>query len=441
MRAVEEILQETYAEKPEVGGVIKIGLLVILLVFVGGFLWAYFAPLSSAAIAPGIVSVEGKHKTIQHRYGGIVRDVQVKDGDIVRKGQLLLRLDQLELTAEEQLLANQFYAALALRARLHAEQRDQSLIFWPELLYQKKDDETIARIMEDQELLFKSRQESLEVQRRILNQQISQLRSRISAYEAQLDSVSEQYRIISEEVKDVETLFAKGLERRPRLLALQRERASMLGRQGELKGQIASVEESISEAEFELSGLKTTRLEEVASDLETVQIEIRDFQDRLSTLSTQIQRLDIVSPYDGVVLNLKYTNEGAVIPPNGEVLDIVPEGNEFVVLAKVKPTDIDLIEPNQAAKIQLTAFKMRNTPRIDGELIKISADTLQDELTGRSYYEAEIKLDQQQLSDLPNIILVPGMPVQVMLQGQERTAFEYLITPLTDSFGRAFTED
>jgi HlyD family secretion protein len=432
--------QIEYEERLRLRGLIIAGTLVAAAFFGGFGAWAALAPLASAAIAPGTVTVDSHRKTVQHLEGGIIAELLVRNGDDVAAGQVLLRLEDVESRAAFDLLKGQHRALLAQEARLIAERDGESEpAFAPELLSLSADP-AVAEILAGQRRILASRNQVLEGQTAVLHQRIRQYEAEIESLKAQIDSGEVQLRFIAEELSGVGELFEKGLEKKSRLLALKREAARLTGMQGDYQGRITQAEQGIAEARMESLSLKEQRDAEVATELREVQVELAEVTDKLRAAQSRLQRTEILAPQAGVVVNLRYFTAGGVIEPASPILEIVPAGERLVVDARLDPMNIDEVRAGMAAEVRLVAFKQRITPTIAGRVQQVSADALVDEQTMRTYYVARVEISPAELDGLNSVELYPGMPVEVMIATGERTALDYLLAPVAQSFQRAFRE-
>jgi HlyD family secretion protein len=432
--------QIEYEERLRLRGLIIAGTLVAAAFFGGFGAWAALAPLASAAIAPGTVTVDSHRKTVQHLEGGIIAELLVRNGDDVAAGQVLLRLEDVESRAAFDLLKGQHRALLAQEARLIAERDGESEpAFAPELLSLSADP-AVAEILAGQRRILASRNQVLEGQTAVLHQRIRQYEAEIESLKAQIDSGEVQLRFIAEELSGVGELFEKGLEKKSRLLALKREAARLTGMQGDYQGRITQAEQGIAEARMESLSLKEQRDAEVATELREVQVELAEVTDKLRAAQSRLQRTEILAPQAGVVVNLRYFTAGGVIEPASPILEIVPAGERLVVDARLDPMNIDEVRAGMAAEVRLVAFKQRITPTIAGRVQQVSADALVDEQTMRTYYVARVEISPADLDRLNSVELYPGMPVEVMIATGERTALDYLLAPVAQSFQRAFRE-
>jgi HlyD family type I secretion membrane fusion protein len=415
---------------------------VSVLLFVGGFgLWAGTASLDSAALASGTVITETKRKVVQHKEGGLVAQILTGEGARVRAGDPLIRLDDTQATSTLESLRIQHDELLAQQARLRAEHDRTADVLFPQALTTWRDDPRIASLLDGQKRIMVAREESLNGQIGILSQRMAQLDSEIDGLDAQLTGAREQMRLISEEVAGVITLVEKGLERKPRLLALQREAASLEGASGEHRAQIARARQRRGETELQIMDLRNRRSEEVAGELREVEGRLTELGERLTAAADVSRRTMIIAPVSGIVMDLRARNTGGVIGAGEPILDIVPDDETLVIEARVKPTDIESVRNGLPAQVRLTAFKQWTTPTLTGEVKHVAADSLTDQHTGAPYYVAHVAIERSELERAGELELRPGMPADVMIVTGRRTALDYLLSPLRDSFARAFREE
>ena len=427
-------------EHPPVSSAVLAGVLLTLVGFGGLGTWAALAPLASAAVAPGIVTADTNRKTVQHLDGGVVAEIMARDGDRVETQQVLMRLDDLETRSVVTLLEGQRRAYAAQEARLLAERDNNDKLVFPNDLADLRSDPEMAEILSGQERIFQSRRASIEGRTDVTRQRIAQYQAQVRAFEAQFTAGGQQLDLIREELADVAELTAKGLERKPRLLALKRQAASLDGDQGEFLNSMAQAKEAIAEAEMEILSVAADHQSEVAAELREVQTQLAEVTEKLAAAQIRQGRRDVVAPEAGTVLNLRYFAPGAVVPPGGPILDLVPRDDSLVVEARVRPSDIDVVHVGLSAKIIFSAFKSRTTPQIDGKVTRVTADALKDERTGEFYYLARIAADPAELEKLSDLHLQAGMPAETLIITGERTMLEYLTQPIRDSFRTAFRE-
>ena len=436
----QQSLPET-PERPPVGRPL-LAAAIIILVFFGGFgAWAVLAPLDSAALAPGRVTVASNRKTVQHLEGGIVKELLVKEGDAVAGDQVLIKLDDTQARARLDLLYSRYDKLLATEARLETEQASAAEIVFPESLTSRRHQPQVAKILDAEKALFEARQRSTEGRIHIFHKRIDQLNKEISGLAAQVAAEDEQLVIIEDERASFEVLFKKGVVGKARLLRLKREAAKLKGERGDHLSQITQARQRIGETELEIIDLKNSMLNQVVSGLSDTQAELVDVSERLKAAEDILVRTDIRAPQAGDVMGLNVHTEAGVIAPGQRLLDIVPEDDTLVIEAQVTPNDIDVVYAGLPAQVRLTAFKQRNTPLLDGKLTRVSADSFTDERSGASYFLARITIDAAELKKLDGRELYPGMGAEVMIKTGKRTTMDYILAPLTDSLRRAFRED
>lgn len=415
--------------------------LIILGVFVGGFfLWSILTTLDTAAIAPGKVTVDSQRKTIQHLEGGIIKEIHIREGSKVKKGDVLITLDETQAKTRLDLVQGQINQLLATEARLAAERDNKEKVNWPQRLQQNKNNPAIDKILRVQKSLFIASQKTLQGQLKILNQRILQLQKEISSLQAQVSSGTTQLKFITHELNVTKKLAEKGYAQKTKVWALERERARLLGNRDEKKGQIAKTKQQIGETKQRIITLKDKTRKDVLEELKETHRKLADLLEKEKSAEDILNRTQITAPQDGAVVGLQKHTIGGVIIPGKSILQIVPSKDKLIIEAQIKPIDIDTVRPGQTARVQLTAFSQRNTPSVLGKVTHVSAGIFQDEKTGASYYLAQITIPPKELSSLNNIILYPGMPVQVMIISEKRSPFNYFIAPFKQSFKKAFKE-
>ncbi len=417
-----------------------VGLLAIA-AFCGTFgAWSAIAPLSSAAVAPGVIKVEGSRRTVQHLEGGIVREILARDGDRVTAGQVLARLDDVASMAQHATARSQRIALMAHHARLTSELAELREIAWPREIADERQDLRVADAIAAQTALFVSRRTALESQMRVVEEKIMQLYAAVTSAEAQIKSHDEQVALLRSEITIVSEVVRLGLEKKARLLGLQRQEASLLGNRSDLEAQIKRSRASIAENLAQMRSLRDHQKQEVSGELTDVRQKLIDAQEREKQAADVAVRREIVAPVAGAVLNSRVLTIGGVVKPGDAILDIVPADDRLVAEVQVGPGDIDVVHNGLSAEIRLPAFKQRLVPFVSGKVTFVSADAVIEERTQRSYYRAHIVFDEQELARLNGVHLTPGMPVEGVILVGERTFLEYLLQPLRDSFVRAFRE-
>jgi len=413
---------------------------VIVLVFVVGFgAWAAITPLAEAAIAAGLLKVEGTRRTVQHFEGGIVREILVRDGDQVRQGQVLLRLDQPQAGQQTETLRSQRWALVAQDARLMAELAGNSDIAFPAEL--SGHEAARARdAVAGQINLFQARRIALDTQMTVLQARIEQFEAQIGSSDAQRDSQSQQLVLLRAEESNTATLLAQGLARLPQLLAIQRQVAATVGNIADMGSQIERSRAQIAESEREMRRLRDTRIQEVSTELRELRVRLAETEERLRAAEDVSTRLEITAPEAGTVINLRVFTLGAVVRAGDPVMEIVPVRDRIIAEVNVQPNDIEVIHPGLQAEIRLPAFKSRLVPYLHGTVIFVASDVTEDERRGMAYYRVQIEIDESQLRALEGVQLRPGMMAEALIRTGERSFARYLLQPVFDSFHRAFRE-
>jgi membrane fusion protein, type I secretion system len=414
---------------------------IIIAIFFGGFgTWALCAPLNGAVVANGVVKVEGNRKSVQHLDGGIVKELRVKEGDVVKAGDVLVVLDESQAKAEYQVLTEQYFVLRLTEERLRTEYSLGDQLKFPADLQQNANDATVQSVWRTQIHQFESRRATLDAQRKVIKEKVAQLEAQIEGSEAQVRAYKTQYESVQKERRTIEPLVQKGLIAQPRYLQLERSGVALEGQAAETLANIAKYREAIAEQQHQLVQLENDRLSDVAKDLRETQAKLLEVIPRRVNAQAVLSRIEIRAPYTGRVVGLNVFSVGGVINRGDKILDIVPDHDSLILEAQVGVEDISEVHPGMDADIHLTAYKQRITPVVHGRVLQVSADRLTDNRTGAPYYTAEIVVDEKDLAELPQVKLYPGMPANVMIQTVQRTAFDYLVGPLTMSFQRAFRQ-
>ncbi|WP_256574233.1 MULTISPECIES: HlyD family type I secretion periplasmic adaptor subunit [unclassified Pseudomonas] len=417
----------------------RVGYLMLLVTFglFGG--WAALAPLDSSALAPGVVTVKSYRKTVQHLEGGIVRELRVHDGDLVKTGDVLLVLDNTQARSEMETTRSQLIAALQLQARLEAE-RDAL----PEPVAVPALDPADPRVQEarDSEArIFQTRRTSLLGEIGLQEKTIGQIEEQIRGFKAIIASKQMLAASYQDEIVDLRALLAEGYVDKQRLREQERSLARLQTEIAESQSEIAQARVHVDEAKLKILQLKKAFASEVAGLLGDARTKVYELRERLATLQDRDQRTDILAPESGMVMGMTVHTLGAVVSPGTALLDIVPANEELIVEAQVSPMDIDRIALGKLADIRFSAFKSSTTPVIEGRLVQISADRLINKDTGTAYYLARVALTDKGRQTLGNLTLVPGMPVEVLVNTGARTLLQYLMQPASNVFARSLIED
>lgn len=425
------------AVKPSLVGWFAVVTLVGILV-----VWGGFAKISGAIIAPGVIEVESQRQIVQHPTGGIVSAIQVKDGDFVSAGDILIKLDPDDTLSQHAIALNQFYEVSARVARLIAERDGTSMIGFSEFLQtESQDNETVKNLMSGQTRLFEARLISYEKESAQLEESIIQTREQILGTDAQVNAVETQITLVKQELVTTKNLLEKGLAQSSAELALRRNLAQLEGQRGALlasRGQLAS---TIAAAEIEKLRLESARRERAITELRDFENQSTELSERVETLARQIDRLEIKAPVSGVVLGMQVFAVNAVISPAEPVMFIVPQDQPLVVSANVPVNQIDQVFTGQEVSLRFSALDQRFTPEVKGFVRTVSADAETDQNTGERFYSTELVPEIAELEKLGDQTLIPGMPVEAYIQTGARSPINYLTKPIADYFYRAFREE
>ncbi len=416
------------------------GGLVILVFFLllGG--WAAFSSLSSAAIAPGEVAVDSSRKTIQHLEGGIVKAINVRDGDQVTRGQVLIELSDTQARAQQQRFQARRGALVAREARLLAERDAKEQIKFPDSLVALREQAEVEEALRGEENLFQSRNESHASHLAILDQRIAQYQKEIEGLGGEVAAADEQLGYLQDEIDSMEPLVEKKLVGKSRMLELQREAADIGGEKNRDLALIARAKQNIAEQELQILELKSRRSSEITAELRDVQTDLQELNEQMRASSDILTRTAITAPIDGTVVGLQVHTLGGVVGSSEPLMDIVPTDDSLVVNAHISPQDIDVVRSGLPAHVRLLAFNQRDAIPIEGTVSVVSADRLTDERTGLPYYLTKVIFDEGALNRQGELHVQPGMQAEVMIITGERSALSYLLEPITRSLRRSFRE-
>ncbi|MEW5423212.1 HlyD family type I secretion periplasmic adaptor subunit [Amorphus sp. 3PC139-8] len=409
-----------------------------LVVGVGG--WTASAKLGGAVIAPGQVVVSSNLKTVQHRDGGIVGEIYVENGTPVSAGDLLLRLDATAANARKAILDAELIALAARHARLDAEREGRETLSVPDTLSGRTDEPAVAEALAGERRVHAARRETLSGQIEQLDERKAQLNEEIVGLEAQRNAKEAEIDLIADELVGLRSLLALGHVPKTRVMALERNKVRLDGERGELVARIAMTRGRIAETEIEALQLRRDDREQVLAELREVETKISDLRERLIAAEDDLARIDIRAPTDGVVHELAVHTVGGVVGPGEPILHLVPHDDRLVIDVRVAPVDIEQLHLGQLAAVSINAFDMRETPQIEGEVVRISPDLSHDERRDTAFYSVRIALSDTELARLGGKQLVPGMPADVFIQTRERTVMSYLVEPLQAQLRRTFRD-
>lgn len=415
--------------------------IVGLLILVGGFgTWAVKTNISGAIIASGRIEVDQNRQIVQHPDGGVVEAILVKEGDLVERGQTLVRLESTFLRSKLLIAEGQLFELMSRRGRLEAE-RDETndMVFDEELLAEASQNMDVAGLIAGQRRLFLVRRESIARETEQLDKRRGQIRNQIQGIEAQKKSMKRQIQLIQKELISQQTLLDRGLAQASTVLALQRAAADLDGTLGELIASEAQAEGRITEIDIEILKLGTGQREQAISRLRDLQYRELELAEQRRSLLEQLSRLDISAPVSGIIYGMQVHTIRSVIRPADPVLFLVPQDRPLVIAARVETIHVDKIFVGQSVTLRFSALDQRLTPEMFGTVMQISADAFEDTNRQISYYRAEIALNDGEIDKLPeDTVLIPGMPVETFIRTDDRTPLSFLVKPLADYFTKAF---
>lgn len=416
--------------------------LVVILVLAGGFGgWASTVPISGALIAPGSVVVDSNVKKVQHPTGGVVGEVRVRDGDTVKAGDVVVRLDETVVKASLAIVVKTLNGLWARSARLEAEQRGLDKIKFPQqLLDQAPNDSDVRDIIASETKLFEVRVNGRTGQKAQLRERVTQLNEEIAGLTAQEQSKDKEIALVEKELIGVRQLYDQHLVQISRLTTLERDAARLNGERAQYIASRAQAKGKITETELQIIQVDKDMVSEVSKDLRETNDKIGEFVERKVTAEDQLRRIDIRAPQDGMVLQSTVHTVGGVITAGDAIMMIVPQADDLSVEAKVNPQDIDKLQIGQKTLLRLSAFNQRTTPELNGKVTRVSADVTTDQRTGQAYYTIRVSMPPEEVARLGDNKIIPGMPVEAFVQTGDRTMFSYLMKPLSDQLMRSFRE-
>ena len=418
-----------------------VGAGAVLLFLVGGLgAWAATTSIAGAVLASGSVVVDSNIKQVQHPTGGIVGEIRVKDGDRVKVGDLLLRLDETVTRANLQVITKQLDELAMRQARLKAERDEADEVKVPTLLTGRESDLVVQDIIAGEQSMFRSRRSGRESQKAQLKQRITQIGEEIQGLTRQLESKASERDLLAKERSAVETLYDQDLIALPRVIATQRDFARLGGDHGQLTSQIAQAKGKATEVDLQILQIDQDLRTEIVKELREAQSKEGELVERKVAAEDQLRRIDIRAPQSGTVHQLSAHTVGGVINQSEPIMQIVPENDRLVIEAKFLPQEIEQVRLARTALLRLTAFNQRTTPELVASIDRVAADVSHDTQTGTTFFIVRLSIAESELKKLNGGILVPGMPVDVQIKTEERTALSYFVRPVLDQFARTFKE-
>jgi HlyD family type I secretion membrane fusion protein len=419
---------------------LTVGWIVIGVLFGGFGTWAVLAPLSSAAIAPGTVVVDSNRKSVQHLEGGVIREILVRDGDLVEAGQVLLRLDGANVRAALASLRPMLTTNEAYKSRLLAERDGLVEIPFPDdLVAEAKTNAATAQILAGQRRVFETRHHTLGGERSLNRNRLAQSRQKLEGLVRQLDVKNRELALMSNELADYAILLKKGFTTKSRFASAQRTIQQLEFEQADMQSKVEEGKVLVERYELEENQLNKNFIEQVENELYKVEQESYQLLERLRAIQDQHSRLDVRAPVSGVVVSMVAHTVGGVISPGSAILDIVPRNDQLMIEAQVRPSDIDGVKAGLVADLRFPGFNSTEVPRLTGMVTRVSADRLTAG-SGTPYFLVRVQVSDSELTRLGGLSLVPGMPAEVLIKKSERTLFEYLLTPIMYAAWTAFRE-
>lgn len=408
-----------------------------LLVFgIGG--WAAATQISGAVIAPGKLVVDTNVKKVQHPTGGVVGELLAKDGDRVKQGDVVVRLDGTQARSSLAVVSKALDELVARQARNEAERDSDKTVEFPAELVARKDDPEVARLIAGEQKLFEMRKVAREGQKAQLREQIRQLQLQIEGTQAQEGAKAKEVTLLMQELESVRILWKQNLVQISRVTALERDAARLEGEKASLSAAVAQGRGRIAELELKIHQIDQDLSTEVGKELAEIRAKKSELTERRVSAEDQLKRIDLIAPQDGKVFQRSVHTVGGVIQAGEPVMLIVPEADSLIVEAKVAPHDIDQIHIGQHAVLRFATFNQRTTPELNGEVMHIGADVAQDDKASEPYYSVRIRVSDGELARLGGLQLIAGMPVEAFIQTTPRTVASFLVKPLSDQITRAF---
>jgi HlyD family secretion protein len=426
---------------PSLRRLVRASVATVALGFGGFFLWAATAPLDSAVSANGTMVVQGKRKTVSLLESGIIKEMLVTEGSRVAAGQPLLRLDETQARVQVAALTVQRWAAISRAARLRAEQQDlRELALPPDLLEMAATDAGVAAVVAGERRLFSDRWQTFDNTMAVQRKKVAQFTEQIAALQSQSAAARIRLRNVSQQLDGVRQLIPKGYAPRDKALDLEGRQAELKGSMGEYLAREAEARENIAQAELEFTRLQSSWHADVARELQEAQAQVSDLTERLRGAADLLAHKEVTAPEAGTVTDIKAFTPGSSIVAGQPVLDLVPLDNRLLVEVPINPTDVENVHLGQKVNIRLTAYKQHKVAVLTGRLVYVSADRQTDQ-KGEPYFLARAEIDPDAMASLKGVALYPGMPAEALIIGGERTALDYLLSPITDSMHRALREE
>jgi HlyD family type I secretion membrane fusion protein len=428
------------AEHAELRRISRTGAAVMVAGVVAMGAWLAAAPLSGAVIAPAFVKVDMNRKVVQHQEGGIVKQILVRDGERVQLGQVLLVIEDVRLDATLDLLRTQHDGERAKAARLEAERAILPEIRFPADLLSRKSEAKVAELLQRETALFRARREALDTQIAVLRKQMQQIDVESKALADQIAAEARALKLQQDELAVNQSLLNQGFVQKTRLMQLERQVAEYEARWGEHRAELAKSQQRASELELRVLAQRNQYVQSAADELKDASARIFDIEERLRPSRDAAERQRIPAPISGEVVGLRVFTPGAVIGPRDVLMEIVPDEKRLVVEARIRPENINHVRAGSAAEVRLTAYQSRTTPLVAGKVNYVSPDRVVEPQTGNAYYLAHVDVPEDALAAAGNLRMQAGMPAEVYIRTDTRTALDYLLAPVTAYLRRGMRE-
>jgi HlyD family secretion protein len=416
-----------------------IAITLLLVGGVGG--WGATTNITGAVIAPGVMVVDSNLRKVQHPTGGIIGEILARDGDKVKAGDVLVRLDATVTRSNLAIVVKALTELTARKARLEAERDNADSVGFPAELAARQSDPEVVRIVAAERKLFELRRAARSGQKSQLRERIAQLKQELEGLEAQASAKAREIELIQKELNGARELWDKNLYPITKLTLLEREATRVGGERAQLVAAGAQARGKVAETELQIVQIDQELASEVAKELRDIDAKIGEYLERKVAAEDQLLRIDIRAPISGVVHQSTAHTVGGVISQGGDpIMLVVPDGDPLTVEAKVATQDIDQLYVGQPARVRFLAFNQRTTPDVAGSVSRIAADAVTEQRTGATYYTIRITLDPKEVARLGEVKLLPGMPAETFVSTGDRKVITYLLKPLTDQFSRALRE-
>jgi HlyD family type I secretion membrane fusion protein len=429
-----------HAETDELTRIARGGVAVLVVGVLGLGAWLVLAPLSGAVIAPGFVKVDMNRKLVQHQEGGIVKQVLVRDGEQVRQGQILVVIDDVRLDATLDLLRTQHDGERAKAARLEAERAFLPQVAFPQELAARRSEPKVAELLQREAALFRARREALDSQVAVLRKQILHTVDEAQALAGQIAAEERALKSQKEELAVNQALLKQGFVQKTRLMSLERAVADYEARWEEHRAELAKTRQRASELELRVLAQRNSYVQSAADELKEASTRLFDLEERLRPSKDASDRQRIAAPIAGEVVGMRVFSPGSVVGPREVLMEIVPEDKTLVVEARIRPEDINHVRAGYPAEVRLTAYQTRTTPLVAGNVNYVSADRMVDPQSGAPYYVVNVDISAGALVDAGNLRMQAGMPAEVYIRTDSRTAFDYMLAPVTSYLRRGMRE-